>query len=75
MRHLLLLAGSLIAQAASLTGTVTNKTINKPSVGDDVVLLNLTQGMTEAGRTKTDAKGSFTFDVPDRVRTSSAWNT
>lgn len=62
---LLLLAGSVIAQAASLTGTVTNKTVNKPSVGDDVVLLNLTQGMTEAGRTKTDAKGSFTFNVPD----------
>ncbi len=61
----LLLAGPLSSLAASLTGSVTNKTVNKPSVGDTVVLLNLTSGMTEAGRTKTDAKGEFTFNVPD----------
>jgi hypothetical protein len=50
---------------ASINGTVTNRTINKPSVGDTVVLLQLTQGMQEAGRTKTDAKGHFSFELPD----------
>ena len=43
---------------------VTNKTNNKPSGGDDVVLLQLAQGMQELARTKTDAKGHFTIEVP-----------
>jgi hypothetical protein len=62
---LFLLASSLSSLAASLTGTVTNKTTDKPAVGDEVVLLQLQGGMTEAGRVKTDAKGSFTFNIPD----------
>ena len=49
----------------SITGTVINKTNNKPAAGDDVVLIRLAQGMQEATRTKTDAKGRFTLDVPD----------
>jgi hypothetical protein len=61
----LLAASPLFSLAASLSGTVTNKTVSKPSVGDTVVLLQLTGGMTETGRTKTDAKGAFTFNVPD----------
>ena len=56
---------SLAAQAASISGDVTNKTTNKPAAGDDVVLIALAQGMQEAGRTKTDARGHFTIDVPD----------
>lgn len=60
-----LLAASCSAFAASLTGTVTNKTVNKPSAGDDVVLIAFGQGMQEAGRTKTDAKGRYSIDVPD----------
>src|ERR1051326_2834317 len=53
-----------LASAATLTGTVTNKTTNKPAVGDTVVLIKLGQGMDEVGRTKTDSAGkySFTFD-------------
>jgi len=58
-------AFSGFALADSITGTVTNKTINKPAVGDDVVLIRLAQGMQEASRTKTDAKGRFTLQVPD----------
>src|ERR1700722_10796729 len=58
-------AVSSFAFADSITGTVTNKTTNKPAVGDDVVLIRLQQGMQEATRTKTDAKGNFTLDVPD----------
>lgn len=51
--------------ASSITGVVTNGTVHKPSAGDDVVLIRLAQGMQEATRTKTDARGRFTLDVPD----------
>jgi hypothetical protein len=53
------------AFADSITGVVTNKTTNKPSGGDDVVLIRLAQGMQEAARTKTDAKGQFTLEIPN----------
>ena len=56
---------SAIAHAAPITGTVTNKTTNKPSAGDEVVLIAFGQGMQEAGRTKTDDHGRFTLDIPD----------
>ena len=62
---LLTFTASLSALAATVTGTVTNKTINKPSANDDVVLIAFGQGMQEAGRTKTDAKGHYSIDVPD----------
>jgi hypothetical protein len=63
MISLLMLAATTLA--ADLTGSVTNKTSNKPSAGDDVVILKLSQGMQEAGRTKTDAKGDFKLPIPD----------
>jgi hypothetical protein len=59
---LLLLCATALAEP--VTGIVTNKTTNKPSGGDDVVLLQLAQGMQELARTKTDARGHFTIDVP-----------
>ncbi len=61
----LVAAFSGYASGESITGVVTNKTTNKPAAGDDVVLIRLQQGMQEASRTKTDAKGRFTLDVPD----------
>ncbi len=54
-----------ITAAESITGTVTNKTTNKAAVGDDVVLIRLSQGMQESNRTKTDARGHFSLDLPD----------
>ena len=54
-----------LASAQTLTGTVKNSTAGKPAAGDDVVLLKLGQGMEEAGRTKTDAQGHFTFKLDD----------
>jgi hypothetical protein len=54
-----------IASAANLKGVVTNGTTGKPSVGDEVVLLKLSQGMEEAARTKTDAKGNFSFTLDE----------
>jgi hypothetical protein len=52
------------ALAEPVSGVVTNRTNNKPSAGDDVVLLQLAQGMQELARTKTDSKGRFTIEVP-----------
>ncbi len=51
--------------AESITGTVTNKTNNKPAAGDEVVLIRLAQGMQESTHTKTDARGQFSIDLPD----------
>jgi hypothetical protein len=70
-----LLLFAAVASADTLTGTVTNGTSNKPSAGDEVVLIKLAQGMQEAGRAKTDAKGDFTLNVdnlnqPHLVRVS-----
>ncbi len=53
------------AAAQTLTGTVKNATTGKPAAGDEVVLLKLGQGMEEAGRTKADAKGQFSFKLDD----------
>src|SRR5277367_4312774 len=55
----------LTALAASITGTVTNKTVNKPAAGDRVVLIQLQGGMRESNSTTTDARGKFTLDLPD----------
>ena len=60
-----LLALTIPALAADITGSVTNKTSDKPSSGDDVVLLKLSEGMQEASRTKTDAHGKFSLPLPD----------
>ena len=56
---------SFFAFGATLTGTVKNGTTGKASAGDDVVLIKLAQGMEEAGRTKTDAQGKFSFPLED----------
>jgi hypothetical protein len=53
------------AIAQTLTGTVTNGTTGKPAVGDDVILLTLSQGMEESGRTQTDASGNFKFELKE----------
>ena len=57
-----LLLLSTFATADTLTGTVKNGTSGKSAAGDDVVLIKLAQGMEEVGRTKTDAKGNFSFN-------------
>jgi hypothetical protein len=59
------LVASVGAFAAQITGTVTNGTTNKPSVGDEVTLLSLASGMEEVGKTKTDSQGHYTLNVPD----------
>ncbi len=54
-----------LAAAQTLTGTVKNATTGKPAANDEIVLLKLGQGMEEAGRTKSDSQGKFTFKLDD----------
>lgn len=61
----LVLLLSAAAFAQTLTGTVKNGTTGKSAGGDDVVLIKLAQGMEEAARTRTDASGHFSFQLPD----------
>lgn len=58
-----LLSGTL-AQSASITGTVTNKTSGKPSAGDSVVLVDVQAGMADAASTTTDAHGHYSLELP-----------
>jgi hypothetical protein len=60
-----LLALSALSAATNLKGTVKNGTTGKPAAGDDVVLLDMSQGMQEAARTKTDAQGRFSFNYQE----------
>ncbi|WP_348260731.1 carboxypeptidase-like regulatory domain-containing protein [Telmatobacter sp. DSM 110680] len=62
----LLFAGAL-AQAAQLTGTVTNKTTGKPAAGDVVVLVEPMTGMTEVAHTTVDASGHYTINRPSNA--------
>ena len=53
-----------VASAQNITGTVTNGTTGKPSSGDEVTLLSLSQGMQEVGSTKSDSQGRFSLAAP-----------
>ena len=59
----LLLAGAL-AQAATVTGTVTNKTTGKPAAGDPVVLVDVQAGMGEVAHATTDSRGHYSLVEP-----------
>jgi hypothetical protein len=59
----LLLTGAL-AQAATITGTVTDKTTGKPAVGDTVVLVDVQAGMNEAAKATTDVRGHYSLNEP-----------
>jgi hypothetical protein len=56
---------TIASAAQTLTGTVTNGTTRKPAAGDDVILINLSNGMEEAAKTKADASGKFSFKLTD----------
>src|ERR1035441_2352140 len=59
----LLFAGAL-AQAAQVTGTVTDKTNGKPAAGDTVVLVDVQAGMNEAAKATTDPHGQYSLAEP-----------
>ena len=56
-------AQTSIASAQTFTGTVTNATTQKPAAGDEVVLLDVSGGLREVARTRSDSNGSFTFNL------------
>src|SRR5260370_23821721 len=47
----------------TLSGSVAKGTPNKPAVGDEVILINLTSGMEIAANTKADTSGKFSFKL------------
>jgi hypothetical protein len=59
----MLLAGAL-AQAATVSGTVTNKTTGKPAVGDTVELVDVQAGMRTAAHATTDGSGHYSINEP-----------
>ncbi len=59
----IILVSTAALAADTITGTVHNLTTSQPAVGDEVVLLQLGQGMQEESRAKTDAQGKFTLNV------------
>jgi hypothetical protein len=67
------LACSLAASAEPLKGVVRNNTTNKPSVGDEVMLKRIGNGMEDVASTKTNAKGEFTFNVPPAQQPYIVW--
>jgi hypothetical protein len=61
---LTLLFTAALAHAATVTGTVTNKTTGKPAAGDTVVLIDVQAGMGEAAKATTDANGKYSLKEP-----------
>ena len=55
---------AVFAQAATVTGTVSNKTTGKPSAGDTVVLVDVGAGMSEVTTATTDGKGHYSLQSP-----------
>ncbi|HUB19767.1 MAG TPA: hypothetical protein VL990_14090 [Acidobacteriaceae bacterium] len=53
--------------AATISGTVIDRTTGKPAAGDTAVLLDLQQGMQESAQTTVDAIGHYSFTVPDNA--------
>jgi hypothetical protein len=58
-----LLLGSA-AQAASVSGTVTDKTTGKPSSGDKVELVDVQAGMNAVASATTDGSGHYSLNEP-----------
>lgn len=55
----------LSLSAATISGTVMDRTTGRPAAGDTAVLLDLQSGMQETARTTIDAKGHYSFNVAD----------
>ena len=53
------------ALAATITGTVTDRTTDKPSAGDTIAVINTAQSMDEIAKATSDAKGHFSVNAPD----------
>jgi hypothetical protein len=60
----ILFLSATLAQAASVTGTVTDKTTGRPAAGDSIVLVDVQAGMAEASHATTDAQGHYSLSEP-----------
>src|SRR6202167_6609735 len=60
----IVLLTAALAQAATVTGTVTNKTTGKPAAGDQVVLVDVQAGMGEVAHATTDLHGRYSLVEP-----------
>ncbi|WP_263408571.1 carboxypeptidase regulatory-like domain-containing protein [Terriglobus tenax] len=58
-------SATFFAWSQPVTGTVLNKTSDRPSVGDEVVLIGLKQNMQEIAQTRTDGAGKFRIEITD----------
>lgn len=70
---LLLFLCSVAAVADALKGVIQNSTTNKPSVGDEVTLKRIGNGMEDVGKVKTNARGEFSFNVPPSQQPYVVW--
>ncbi len=59
-----LLLGAALAQAATVTGTVTDKTTGKPAAGDSVALIDVQASMAAVARATTNAQGYYSLTEP-----------
>jgi hypothetical protein len=64
---------SIAAVADPLKGIVQNGTTNKPSAGEEVTLKKLGNGMEDVAKTRTNAKGEFTFNAPAAQQPYIVW--
>lgn len=62
---LAIFVSSLYASGQVLRGTVVDGTAKKPAGGDDVILIKIDRGMSEEKRTKSNAHGEFSFELPE----------
>lgn len=70
---LVLCACTFAAEAETIRGVVRNGTTNKPSAGDSVILKKIAAGMQEVAKTKSNAKGEFSFTVPSGQQPYLLW--
>ena len=52
------------ALAASVSGTITNRTTGKPSAGDTVAVIDTSKSMDEIAKVTSDSAGKFHADAP-----------
>jgi hypothetical protein len=59
-----ILAGAAASHAASVSGTVTDKTTGKPAGGDTVELLDVQSAMSAVAHATTNGQGRYTINEP-----------
>src|ERR1700733_470520 len=59
-----LFLAAALAQAATVTGTVTDKTTGKPAAGDSIVLVDVQAGMGEVSHATTNSEGHYSLNEP-----------